>query len=201
MRLRKKIMRILFSSFKNKTGKRIKEFASMRALIATDENRKNGIFDADWYENNYPDVLAEGQIAFDHYMNHGYMEGRNPGPNFDTRFYMSTYPDVGASGVNPLLHYVLHGQAEGRQCKRAGSHDVDLPKALHHGIVKELALVPGDDAAILITHASGGGLKPHVQSYIEQLSGTGLSVLLVTVTDQPLELFGKKVDVVGGSRA
>ncbi|GLV23542.1 hypothetical protein TomMM35A_33800 [Sphingobium sp. TomMM35A] len=69
---------------------------------------------------------------------------------------------------------------------------------MRHVIVKELNLVPGDDAAILVTHAPAGRLKPHVLPYIKQLSGTGLSVLLVVVADQPLELFDKEVNAASG---
>ena len=187
MRLTKNIKRMIFSGFKKtKKIKHMQELKKVRALIVTNGNRKDGLFDADWYEKRYPVVRSEGQTAFYHYMNHGYKEGRDPGPNFDTRFYLTTYPDVRVSGFNPLLHYVLHGRAEGRQSKRTGFPEVDQPKGLRQGIVKELALAPGDDMAILITHASAGRLKPHVQSYIEELSGTGLSVLLVAVSDKPL---------------
>jgi len=50
----------------------------------------------------------------EHYVRHGWREGRDPSPSFITRGYLSANPDVAAAGDNPLLHYILHGKAEGR---------------------------------------------------------------------------------------
>ncbi|MDF0546534.1 rhamnan synthesis F family protein [Sphingobium sp. H39-3-25] len=189
---------IYFGLRKIRTNKKKRNLEKIYALIVTKFNQESGIFDEDWYGKTYPDVISEGQTAFYHYMNHGCKEGRDPGPNFDTRFYLTTYPDVDISGLNPLLHYVLHGRAEGRLSKRNGSHGAGQPKGLRHVIVKELNIAPGDDAAILVTHAPAGRLKPHVIPYIEKLSGTGLSVLLVAIADQPLELLDKEIDAAAG---
>jgi GT2 family glycosyltransferase/glycosyltransferase involved in cell wall biosynthesis len=188
----------LFIERRRKINKKKRYFDKIFNVIATNANREEGLFDADWYERNYPDVVSEGQTAFYHFMYHGYKEGRDPGPNFDTRFYLTAYPDVGLSGLNPLLHYILHGRAEGRLCKRSGSRDAGQSGGLRHVIVKELSIAPGDDAAILVTHAPAGRLKPHVMPYIEKLSGTGLSVLLVAIADQPLELLDKEIDGAAG---
>jgi hypothetical protein len=76
---------------------------------------------------------------------------------------------------------------------------VGKPEEQRHGILKKLTLAPGDDAAILVTHVTAGRVKPHVQSYIEQLSDTGLSVLLVAISDQPLKPLDREVDTAGGS--
>lgn len=191
-------IKAIFRTKKKKIARRRLEFERLCALIVTDENRENGLFDAEWYEKTYPDVLSEGQTAVYHYTHHGHKEGRDPGPNFDTRYYLTTYPDVGVSGLNPLQHYILHGRVEGRRCKKSSSHDADQLKGLRHIIVKELTLAPGDDAAILVTHAPAGRLKPHVLPYMEKLSGTGLSVLLVAIADRPLELLEKEVDAAAG---
>jgi len=67
-----------------------------------------------------------------------------------------------------------------------------------HVIVKEFSLAPGEDVAILVTHAPAGRLKPHIMPYIKQLSGTGLSVLLVVIVDRPLELLDREVAAVAG---
>ncbi|MBB6123751.1 rhamnan synthesis F family protein [Sphingobium subterraneum] len=175
-----------------------RDFERLSALIATPANRQDGLFNAEWYEKTYPDVVSEGQTATYHYLHHGYKEGRDPGPNFDTRFYLTTYPDVGASGLNPLLHYILHGRAEGRQCRREGSFDWGQLEEPRQVIVKELAFTPGNDAAVLVAHAPTGRLKPHVLPYIEQLSNAGLQVLLVAIVDQPLELLEKEINVAAG---
>ena len=193
------VNKFLFSGIKKRRrNKKRQAFDRLCALIATNANREDGLFDADWYERTYPDIVSEGHTAIYHYLHHGHKEGRDPGPNFDTRFYLTTYPDVGASGLNPLVHYILHGRAEGRQCKKAGSHDPGQPRGVRHGTIKAMTLAPGEDTAIFVTHASAGRLKPHVQSCIEQISGTGLPVLLVAITDQPLEQLYKEVEAAGG---
>lgn len=193
------IKRAIFRTKQRKIEKRRRQFDRLKSIIATDENRQDGLFDAEWYKKNNPDISADRQNALQHYLNHGHKEGRDPGPNFDTRFYVTKYPDVGVSGLNPLLHYILHGRAEGRQCKGSASHDAvhDFGGA-RHTIVKELILAPGDDAALLVTHAPAGRLKPHILPYIEQLSRTGLSVLLVVIVDRPLELLDKEIAAAAG---
>lgn len=193
------IKRALFRTKKRRMEKKKREFENLQALIYTDFNREEGVFDPRWYESTYPDVISEGQTAFYHYINHGYQEGRDPGPNFDTRYYLTAYPDVGMSGLNPLVHYVMHGRAEGRQCKgNAAFHAVAQSNGIRHVIVKEFTLAPGEDAALLVTHAPAGRLKPHILPYIEQLSRSGLSVLLVVIVDRPLELLDKEVAAASG---
>lgn len=193
------IKRAIFRTKKKRAERRKRAFENLRALIETDAHREEGLFDAGWYETNYPDVIADGQNAFYHYLNHGYKEGRDPGPNFDTRYYLTAYPDVGVSGLNPLHHYILHGRTEGRHCKGTAFHDVaSSPKAVRHVIVKELTLAPGNDVALFVTHAPAGRLKPHVLPYMEQLARTGLSVLLVVIVDRPLELLDREVAAAAG---
>ena len=193
------IKRAIFRIKQRKIEKRRRQFERIKSIIATDENRRNGLFDAQWYEKNNPDISADFQDALQHYLNHGHKEGRDPGPNFDTRFYVTKYPDVRVSGLNPLLHYILHGRAEGRQCKGSTSHDaVHHFGGVRHTIVKELILVPGDDAALLVTHAPAGRLKPHILPYIEQFARAGLSVLLVVIVDRPLELLDKEIAAAAG---
>ncbi len=75
---------------------------------------ENGDFDVAWYLKTYPDVAGLSKDPFDHYLDHGWREGRFPNPLFDTSFYLHKNPDVAASGSNPLVHYVEHGAAEGR---------------------------------------------------------------------------------------
>lgn len=191
--------RLLFSSRKRNLEKTRRQFEKIRSIIVTNENRQHGLFNAEWYEENNPDIASDSQNALQHYLNHGYKEGRNPGPNFDTRFYVTKYPDVAVSGLNPLLHYILYGKAEGRQCKGSASYDAahHLGGA-RHTFVKELILAPGDDAALLVTHAPAGRLKPHILPYIEQLSRTSLSVLLVVNVDRPLELLDREIAAAAG---
>ena len=61
-----------------------------------------------------------------------------------------------------------------------------------------MTLAPGHDAALLVTHAPAGRLKPHVFPYMEQLSRNGLSVLLVVIADRPLELLDREMTAASG---
>jgi hypothetical protein len=75
---------------------------------------RSGLFDADWYKSEYPEVAESGLSAARHYLNEGYCSGCRPNPFFDTRWYLERYEDVRRSGMNPLLHYAVHGLREGR---------------------------------------------------------------------------------------
>ena len=61
-------------------------------------------FDAAYYLATYTDIAQAGVDPFEHYLNWGFREGRNPSAQFDTRFYVQRYLD-GDRTQNPLLHY------------------------------------------------------------------------------------------------
>jgi len=77
--------------------------------------RESDLFDADWYLARYPDVAAAGLDPAEHFVLHGWREGREPGPNFSTTAYLKAHDDVASAGINPLLHYLEHGRSEGRE--------------------------------------------------------------------------------------
>jgi capsular polysaccharide biosynthesis protein len=84
-------------------------------LAASATPRSAGaLFDPSYYRARYPDIAEAGTDPLEHYMEHGWQEGRRPSPWFDPDFYLRTNPDVAEARVNPLLHYVLHGRQEGR---------------------------------------------------------------------------------------
>ena len=49
--------------------------------------RASGLFDADWYLDRYPDVVAARMDPVEHYYRYGATEGRNPNALFDTSYY------------------------------------------------------------------------------------------------------------------
>jgi glycosyltransferase involved in cell wall biosynthesis len=182
---------------------RKREYQAARALIATAENRSLGLFDPEWYVIQYPDVAAEGMDPFRHYLLHGYQEARNPGPQFDTVFYHNSNPDVVAAGTNPLLHYLVDGRKEGRPPNpRAVTAEPRLQSQqigeVRHVIVKEMNLAPGQDAAVVVSHAPAGRLKPHVLPYLQLLRDSGFAALLVVVVDRPLELLDTEIAAAAG---
>jgi hypothetical protein len=74
-------------------------------------------FDRDYYLAQNPDVAASGVDAEMHYRQYGYLEGRDPSPDFDTSYYLMHNPEVEALGVNPFDHYNSVGVFEGRDPK------------------------------------------------------------------------------------
>lgn len=72
------------------------------------------VFDSQWYEEAYPDVVRAGIDPLTHYVYYGVVENRRPMRSFDTGWYVEHYPDVVAAGINPFLHYAMFGVAERR---------------------------------------------------------------------------------------
>ncbi|MBB6252991.1 glycosyltransferase [Nitrospirillum iridis] len=73
------------------------------------------LFSRDWYLLTYPDVATVGMDPIHHYLEYGWREGRQPGPDFDAQQYLDANPDVAAAGLPALVHYLRHGEAEGRR--------------------------------------------------------------------------------------
>ena len=72
-------------------------------------------FNANYYLASNPDILECGLDAYEHYMEHGCTENRNPSPNFDTGYYLEQNPDVSEAKINPFAHYVMKGRFENRR--------------------------------------------------------------------------------------
>ncbi|MBB2971423.1 glycosyltransferase [Mesorhizobium sp. RMAD-H1] len=100
----------------------------MRNFKKTDVEliRASGLFDADWYIEQYPDVKALRMDPAEHYLWLGARLARNPSRKFDTIAYLNENVDVNAAGVNPLLHYLRWGRNEGRK-KFEQRHLVNIP--------------------------------------------------------------------------
>ncbi len=47
--------------------------------------KQSGLFDENWYLEQYPDVAQNGGDPVEHYVRHGISEQRNPGQNFDVQ--------------------------------------------------------------------------------------------------------------------
>ncbi|MEX2519091.1 MAG: glycosyltransferase [Paracoccaceae bacterium] len=74
-----------------------------------------GLFDAEWYRGQYPDVDILGMDPLEHFLWLGGRLMRNPGPKFDTNHYLRTHKDVARNKYIPVLHYIRFGRAEGRR--------------------------------------------------------------------------------------
>jgi len=78
------------------------------------EIEASGLFDPEWYVQNYSDVAATGMDPFEHFTWLGLRLYRDPGPGFSAALYLAGYPDVRESDLHPLLHFIRYGAAEGR---------------------------------------------------------------------------------------
>ncbi len=90
---------------------------------------RSGLFNAQWYVAQYPDVKALGFDPLQHFVRIGALLQRNPGPDFNTKFYVSSNPDVAASGINPLVHYITVGHRENRDPMPGGAKPRITPPA------------------------------------------------------------------------
>ena len=84
------------------------------ALTAHRAELIRALFQADWYTANYPDVAITGLDPFEHFLQAGAAEGRDPSPLFDTAYYRETNPDLAGFEGPLIFHFVDHGGAEGR---------------------------------------------------------------------------------------
>lgn len=82
----------------------------------------NGYFDANWYLKHAPDVKKSGIEPWEHYLKHGWKEGRSIHPNFvfDALWYQENY-SILDSNIPPLLHYIIIGRELGWKSSRSPS--------------------------------------------------------------------------------
>jgi len=57
-----------------------------------------------WYLRQNLTVARRGIEPALHFLRHGVLERRDPGPDFDLVDYLQRHPDVRGSGENPVLH-------------------------------------------------------------------------------------------------
>ncbi len=82
------------------------------------------LFDESFYLAQNPDVAEVSGVgrafrsAWEHYVQYGAREGRDPNIFFDTDWYLATNKDVAAAGMDALTHYNTYGWKEGRDPSR-----------------------------------------------------------------------------------
>jgi glycosyltransferase involved in cell wall biosynthesis len=69
-------------------------------------------FDAEFYAEKNPDVVRAKVDMFDHFLNIGYKECRNPSAGFDVKFYVQRYLH-GDFSTNPFIHFWAHRNEPG----------------------------------------------------------------------------------------
>lgn len=76
--------------------------------------RHSALFDARWYASTYPDAAELSRDLVYHFVEHGSLELRSPGPRFHCQRYLEFNVDVAVARLEPLFHFVLIGKYEGR---------------------------------------------------------------------------------------
>ena len=89
-------------------------FPEREITVAAQSTPSRQRFDQEFYLEHSPDLVGAPIDPFDHFMEHGWRELRDPCPDFSTAYYLEHNSDVAAAGINPFQHYIEHGQREGR---------------------------------------------------------------------------------------
>lgn len=80
----------------------------------------SGLFDADYYRTENPDISEAGIDPFEHFLALGGFEGRNPNAYFSLTKYLEGHPEITLSGFNPLVYFLLYESTNTR-----AFHDFD----------------------------------------------------------------------------
>lgn len=89
---------------------------------------RSGLMDVQWYRRSYPDIEHLSADPVVHYLEHGWREGRRPGPAFDGAAYLIANPNLIDLGVNPLVHYLAEGAFERRPAQLDSPPAADGPR-------------------------------------------------------------------------
>ncbi|MGE7415386.1 hypothetical protein [Methylobacterium tarhaniae] len=74
---------------------------------------RSGLFDANHYLLEAPDVVADGCDPLEHFCRFGAREGRRPNLYCDPAWYAALYLGGNPEGVNPVCHYIRVGERSG----------------------------------------------------------------------------------------
>ena len=68
--------------------------------------KSSGLFDEQWYLNEYPEVDRSGINPVIHFIKYGAKEGRKPSKEFDLIRYEYENDDIELQGIDLYLHYI-----------------------------------------------------------------------------------------------
>ncbi|UNT14632.1 glycosyltransferase [Pseudomonas sp. I3-I5] len=120
------------------------------------DDQADSLFNPNWYLERYPDVLQAGVDPREHYINNGYTEGREPGPDFNTAWYLQQCPTARSSGISPLVHYEKIGRAAGYDPR-------------HPTLKGSLTLREGSPTILICAHAANQELYGAERSLLDVL--------------------------------
>jgi FkbM family methyltransferase len=167
--LRQTRMQAIRSGIARRFGLAEKIVDAVSARIARRRVQRSGLFSAQWYLDEYPDVREAGLDPAAHYVRHGARELRDPSPLFSTGLYVSKHPDVARTGANPLLHYLHH-----RGTKRAAEGTIFTSQYGEDEFLVEHGLVPSK--GVFVDVGAGDPVRFSNTYSLEQAGWTGLCV-------------------------
>jgi predicted SAM-dependent methyltransferase len=71
--------------------------------------RESCLFDSPWYLHMNSDVKAAGIDPVEHYVTHGWREGREPSGLFNTKTYLEDHPELDQNSECPMAHSIRAG--------------------------------------------------------------------------------------------
>ncbi|MEI6697062.1 MAG: rhamnan synthesis F family protein [Bacteroidota bacterium] len=114
--------------------------------------RNSDFFNAEYYLRMNPDIKATGIDPAEHFVSHGWKEGRSPGNNFDSYYYLGTNPDIKESGICPLVHFIKYGKKEGRLPKQFEIDEAHCIELADLNILDPDLIVPNKLKIAIICH-------------------------------------------------
>ncbi|MET0428521.1 MAG: glycosyltransferase [Microvirga sp.] len=89
---------------------------TLRWLLA-----RSGLFDGTWYISRHHDVRRLRLDPLKHFLDHGAVEKRDPGPNFDSEHYGNDHPDWALVARSPIEHFLRFAEPAGPEGASVGS--------------------------------------------------------------------------------
>lgn len=71
------------------------------------------LFDSGFYLRSNPDIAVSRVVPEQHFVNHGWREGRDPHPLFSVSHYLNLCPKLLEENIDPLTHFIETGAQEG----------------------------------------------------------------------------------------
>jgi lipopolysaccharide biosynthesis protein len=165
---------------KNRVKQKLRRLKYQRMVSSQTTRRKlieSGLFDASYYAAHNRDVRDANLDLFEHYLNHGWLEGRDPSSAFVTDLYLEAHPDVRTNGLNPLIHYVRFGHKEGRAIynhKKVAYH-IPLKKTRIEQATSFIGLISKNPELVqrFIREARTAGIRQALRMTAEKLKTVG----------------------------
>ncbi|OFC70107.1 hypothetical protein [Alteromonas confluentis] len=96
---------IVLTRINNRLYESNKKYKSEISL-KIDELKKSGVFNEEWYRENYPDLNQSVSDLAKHYLLNGIYENRSPSKSFNTLDFICLNPELTRSEIEPIFHYI-----------------------------------------------------------------------------------------------